>query len=121
MDADELLGLRGTARDTGESSGDCLRPGAAAAAPPQRPGGGLMKIPKPAEADPERLTGLVPDAPRVEIKPVSGNLGALVNGNMFTGLFGPDAGIKLPGRDQQQQLLAGPGAGPFGPQDRPMA
>ena len=79
-----------------------------------------MKIPKPTEADRERFTGLVPDTPRVEIKPMFGNLGAFVNGNMFMGLFGSDVGIKLPDRDQQQ-LLAEPGAGPFGPQDRPMA
>jgi len=79
-----------------------------------------MKIPKPTEADRERFTGLVPDAPRVQIKPMFGNLGAFVNGNMFMGLFGSDVGIKLPERDQQQ-LLAEPGAGPFGPQDRPMA
>jgi TfoX N-terminal domain len=79
-----------------------------------------MKIPKPAEADKERFTGLVPDAPGVEVKPMFGNLGAFVNGNMFMGLFGSDVGIKLPEHDQQQ-LLAEPGAGPFGPQERPMA
>jgi TfoX/Sxy family transcriptional regulator of competence genes len=79
-----------------------------------------MKIPKPTEADRERFTGLVPDAPHVVIKPMFGNLGAFVNGNMFMGLFGSDVGIKLPEGDRQQ-LLAAPGAGPFGPQDRPMA
>src|SRR5215813_171899 len=103
-----------------KSSGDCLHPGARAAAPPQRPGGGPMKIPKPTEADRERFTGLVPDAPHVEIKPMFGNLGAFVNGNMFMGLFGSDVGIKLP-EDDQQRLLAEPGAGPFGPEERPMA
>ena len=79
-----------------------------------------MKIPKPTEADRERFTGLVPDAPQVEIKPMFGNLGAFVNGNMFMGLFGSDVGIKLP-EDDQQRLLGEPGAGPFGPQERPMA
>ncbi len=49
-----------------------------------------------------------------------GNLGAFVNGNMFMGLFGSDVGIKLPD-DDQQRLLAEPGTGPFGPQERPMA
>ena len=49
-----------------------------------------------------------------------GNLGAFVNGNMFMGLFGSDVGIKLP-EDDQQRLLAEPGAGPFGPEERPMA
>jgi hypothetical protein len=49
-----------------------------------------MKIPKPTEADRERFAGLVPDAPHVEIKPMFGNLGAFVNGNMFMGLFGSE-------------------------------
>jgi hypothetical protein len=49
-----------------------------------------------------------------------GNLGAFVNGNMFMGLFGSDVGIKLP-EDDQQRLLAEPGAGQFGPTERPMA
>ncbi len=79
-----------------------------------------MKIPKPTEADRQRFTGLVPEAPHVEVKPMFGNLGAFVNGNMFMGLFGSDVGIKLPEGDQQQ-LLGEPGAGPFGPPERPMA
>ena len=48
-----------------------------------------------------------------------GNLGAFVNGNMFMGLFGADIGVKLPD-EPRQQLLAKPGAGPFGPSERPM-
>src|SRR5690349_24427979 len=79
-----------------------------------------MKIPKPTEADRERFTGLVPDAPQVEIKPMFGNLGAFVNGNMFMGLFGSDVGLKLP-RADQEELLAQPGTGPFGPAERPMS
>jgi TfoX/Sxy family transcriptional regulator of competence genes len=78
-----------------------------------------MKVPKPAEADRERFTGLVPDDPRVEVKPMFGNVGAFVNGNMFMGLFGPDVGIKL-ADDDQRRLLAEPGTGPFGPEERPM-
>ena len=78
-----------------------------------------MQVPKPTEADKERFTELVPEAPDVEVKPMFGNLGAFVHGNMFMGLFGSDIGIKLP-EDGQQELLAVPGAGPFGPADRPM-
>ena len=37
----------------------------------------------------ERFAALVPDAPRVEIKPMFGNLGAFVNGNMFMGALYP--------------------------------
>jgi TfoX N-terminal domain len=84
-----------------------------------------MKIPKPTEADRERFAGLVPDDANVpgdahvEVKPMFGNLGAFVNGNMFMGLFGSDVGIKLP-EDDRHRLLAEPGAGPFGPEERPM-
>jgi TfoX/Sxy family transcriptional regulator of competence genes len=78
-----------------------------------------MKMPKPTEADRERFAALVPDAPGVVVKPMFGNLGAFVNGNMFMGLFGADVGIKLP-EDDRSRLLAEPGAGPFGPEERPM-
>ena len=79
-----------------------------------------MKIPKPTDADRDRFSALVPDGPAVEIKPMFGNLGAFVNGNMFMGLFGADVGVKLPDEDRSR-LLAEPGAGPFGPVERPMA
>ncbi|MDH5521669.1 MAG: TfoX/Sxy family protein, partial [Acidimicrobiia bacterium] len=47
-----------------------------------------MQVPKPTDADRERFRSLVPEDPRVEVKPMFGNLGAFVNGNMFMGLFG---------------------------------
>ena len=78
-----------------------------------------MKMPKPTDADRERFTALVPNAPGVEVKPMFGNLGAFVNGNMFMGLFGADIGVKL-GAQDHDRLLAQPGAGPFGPDERPM-
>ena len=77
-----------------------------------------MKIPKPSDADKTRFESLVPDDLRVEIKPMFGNLGAFVNGNMFMGLFGADVGVKLAEADQRQLQKAG--GGPFGPDDRPM-
>src|SRR5215470_13800641 len=101
-------GLTPPMRDTGDQLGA------------KRRGETPMKIPKPTEADRERFTALVPEAPQVEVKPMFGNLGAFVNGNMFMGLFGSDVGVKLPD-DDQQRLLAEPGAGPFGPEERPMA
>jgi TfoX/Sxy family transcriptional regulator of competence genes len=79
-----------------------------------------VQIPKPTEADRERFAGLVPEAPDVEVKPMFGNLGAFVHGNMFMGLFGPDIGVKLP-EEERLELLAVPGAGPFGPAERPMS
>jgi TfoX/Sxy family transcriptional regulator of competence genes len=78
-----------------------------------------MEMPKPTEADRARFTSLVPVDPRVVVKPMFGNLGAFVNGNMFMGLFGADVGVKLPA-DQLAKLVAAPGAGPFGPAERPM-
>lgn len=55
-----------------------------------------MKIPKPTEDDRVRFRTLVPDDTGVEIKPMFGNLGAFVNGNMFMGLFGSDVGLSSP-------------------------
>ena len=77
-----------------------------------------MEIPKPSQEDRERFRLLVPDDPRVEVKPMFGNLGAFVNGNMFMGLFGPAIGVKLAAPDQETLLQAG--GGPFGPEERPM-
>jgi hypothetical protein len=78
-----------------------------------------MKIPRPAEADKAAFRSIVPDDPSVEVKPMFGNLGAFVNGNMFMGLFGADVGIRL-APDDAAALLAIEGAGPFGPAERPM-
>jgi TfoX/Sxy family transcriptional regulator of competence genes len=78
-----------------------------------------VKMPKVTDEDKERFQRLVPDDPAVEVKPMFGNLGAFVNGNMFMGLFGSSVGLKLPD-DDKAQLLAEPGAGPFGPEGRPM-
>ena len=77
-----------------------------------------MEIPKPTDADRGRFTALVPDDPRVEVKPMFGNLGAFVNGNMFMGLFGSDVGVKL--ADDDRARLEQAGGGPFGPAERPM-
>ena len=78
-----------------------------------------MQVPKPTDDDRRRFTELVPERAGVEVKPMFGNLGAFVNGNMFMGLFGGDVGVKLTGAEQGE-LLAQPGAGPFGPAERPM-
>ena len=78
-----------------------------------------MQVPKASDAAKARFTSLVPDDPRVVVKPMFGNLGAFVNGNMFCGLFGSAVGVKL-ADDDRAQLLAD-GGGPFGPAERPMA
>ena len=77
-----------------------------------------MEVPKPSEADKRRFRSLVPDDPRVEIKPMFGNLGGFMQGNMFMGLFGRDVGVKLAEADQKQLRAAGGGS--FGPDGRPM-
>jgi TfoX/Sxy family transcriptional regulator of competence genes len=77
-----------------------------------------MEIPKPSQGDRDRFHALVPADERVQVKPMFGNLGAYVNGNMFMGLFGADVGLKLPELDAERLRRAG--GGPFGPRERPM-
>ncbi len=77
-----------------------------------------MQMPKPSDEDKEFFRSIVPDDPRVEVKPMFGNLGAFVNGNMFMGLFGADVGVKLEAADRE--ALTAAGGGPFGPEERPM-
>jgi TfoX/Sxy family transcriptional regulator of competence genes len=78
-----------------------------------------MQIPKPTPAARNLFDALVPtDDPRVEVKPMFGNIAAFVNGNMFLGVFGPEVGLKL--SDADQQALRAAGGGPFGPAERPM-
>ena len=79
-----------------------------------------MELPRPSEQDRQFSGSLIPGEPSVEVRPVFGNLGAFVNGNMFAGLFGPDAGIR-PGQSGSGELSAIEGAGPFGPAGRPMS
>jgi TfoX/Sxy family transcriptional regulator of competence genes len=78
-----------------------------------------MEIPKPTEADKEYFRSLLPAGPDVEVKPMFGNLGAFVHGNMFAGLFGPSVGVRLADADRDE-LAAVAGSGPFGPAERPM-
>ncbi len=78
-----------------------------------------MQIPKPADADKDYFRSLVPELPDVELKPMFGNLGAFVHGNMFAGLFGQAVGVRLSDPDREE-LAAIDGAGPFGPAERPM-
>src|SRR5215510_1744608 len=56
-----------------------------------------MKIPKPSDDDRARFRSLVPEDPRVEVKPMFGNLGAFMNGNMFMGLFRARGGAEAAG------------------------
>ena len=78
-----------------------------------------MEIPKPTEADKDYFRSVLPDSPDVEVKPMFGNLGAFVRGNMFAGLFGAAVGVRLADADRDE-LAAIAGSGPFGPAERPM-
>src|SRR5205085_1780548 len=63
---------------------------------------------------------LVPDDPRVEVKPMFGNLAAFVNKNMFLALFGDQVAVRLPEADRSK-LLREPGSSVFEPMPgRPM-
>jgi len=79
-----------------------------------------VKVPRPSQDDKAYFLALVPNGPNIEVQPMFGNLGAFVNGNMFMGLLGCDVGVKLEAADLAR-LVAEPGAGPFGPAERPMA
>lgn len=78
-----------------------------------------MQIPKATDADKEYFRSVLPDDPEIEVKPMFGNLGAFVHGNMFAGLFGADVGVRLDDRGREE-LAAIDGSGPFGPGERPM-
>jgi TfoX/Sxy family transcriptional regulator of competence genes len=77
-----------------------------------------VQIPKPTEDDKAYFRSILPADPRVEVKPMFGNIGGFVNGNMFAGLFGSDVGVKLADADREELLAEG--GGPFGPAERPM-
>jgi TfoX/Sxy family transcriptional regulator of competence genes len=79
-----------------------------------------VEIPKPCEDDKQFFRSLIADDPEVEIKPMFGNLGAFVHGNMFAGLFGPAVGVRLAEPDARK-LAAIDGSGPFGPEGHAMA
>jgi TfoX/Sxy family transcriptional regulator of competence genes len=78
-----------------------------------------VEIPKPTEDDKQFFRSILPEDPEVEVKPMFGNLGAFVHGNMFAGLFGAAVGVRLAGPDAAE-LSSVEGTGPFGPAERPM-
>jgi TfoX/Sxy family transcriptional regulator of competence genes len=79
-----------------------------------------VQVPKPSESDKTLFRSVVPDSPAVTIKPMFGNLGAFVNGNMFAGLFGSAIGVRVVDDAVRRELEAIDGTAPFGPSERPM-
>ncbi|MDV8149036.1 TfoX/Sxy family protein [Arthrobacter sp. B10-11] len=78
-----------------------------------------MEMAKPTEADKEQFRSLVSGLPGIDVKPMFGNLGAFVNGNMFAGLFGSTLGLRLADADREE-LAGSRETLPFGPAERPM-
>ena len=79
-----------------------------------------MQLAKASDDAKALFASVVPDDPRVVVKPMFGNLGAFVNGNMFAGLFGDRIGVRVIDESRRAELAATEGAGPFGPEERPM-
>jgi TfoX/Sxy family transcriptional regulator of competence genes len=79
-----------------------------------------MQIPKPSEDDKALFRSVIPESPSVAVKPMFGNLGAFVNGNMFACLFGSAIGVRVLDEAFRQELEAIDGTAPFGPSERPM-
>ena len=76
-------------------------------------------FPKPDAETRAAFDDLVPEDPRVAVRPMFGNLSAFVNGNMFMGVFGRDLFVRLP--DDERERLIGEGGSEFEPMPgRPM-
>ena len=76
-------------------------------------------VPKPTDADKDWFVDLLPGGDDVTKRPMFGNLGGFVNGNLFMCLFGPQIAVRL---DEASRLeLLAEGGTPFAPMpSRPM-
>jgi len=59
-----------------------------------------LKVPHPSEKSDEFFRSLIPDEPRVILRPMFGNLAGFVNGNLFAGLFGDSLFVRLSEKDR---------------------
>ena len=66
-----------------------------------------MPMPKPDEESKEFFETILPDDPRVKVRPMFGNVAGFVNGNMFIGLFGSDLFVRLPEGSRAELLREG--------------
>jgi TfoX/Sxy family transcriptional regulator of competence genes len=66
-------------------------------------------LPRPDADTKEAFQSLLPDDPRIVVRPMFGNVAAFVNGNMFTGVFGQDLFVRLP-EEERAELIAEGGA-----------
>jgi TfoX/Sxy family transcriptional regulator of competence genes len=79
-----------------------------------------MEFPKPRDEDRALFADVIPDSAEVLVKPMFGNLGAFVNGNMFAGLLGSTIGVRVISDATRAEFTATPGMRKFGPGERPM-
>jgi TfoX/Sxy family transcriptional regulator of competence genes len=76
-------------------------------------------MPKPSPEAVARFKAMLPDDPRVSLRPMFGQLSAFANGWMFAGLFGEDVFVRLDEADAA--VLTEAGGRPFEPMaGRPM-
>jgi len=68
-----------------------------------------MNIPRAEENSKEFFRSILPDDPRITIRPMFGNISAFVNGNMFAGLFGNDLFVRV-SEESRKELLEKNGA-----------
>jgi hypothetical protein len=80
-----------------------------------------VNMPKASDGDKDHFRSLFEDRHDLELKPMFGQIAAFVltNQQMCAGLFGAHVGLRL-GEDDRELLLSKAGAGPFGPEGRPM-
>jgi TfoX/Sxy family transcriptional regulator of competence genes len=71
------------------------------------PGPTKGSFPRPDPGSREAFESLLPEDPRVVVRPMFGNIAAFVNGNMFAGVFGPDLFVRLPEEDRARAIDAG--------------
>ena len=79
-----------------------------------------MPFPRRDEKTRAFFVSVLPDDPRVELKPMFGHVAAFVNGNMFAGTFGSEIMVRLPD-EERAKLISEEGVALFEPMaGRPM-
>lgn len=77
-------------------------------------------MPKPSEETKALFRAALPPDPRVQTKPMFGQLAGFVNGNMFTGIYGDTVFVRV-GHEARAELLQHDEAHLFEPMEgRPM-
>ncbi len=79
-----------------------------------------MPFPRQDEKTRAFFVSILPDDPRVELKPMFGHVAGFVNGNMFAGTFGSDIMVRLP-EEERAKFISDEGGSLFEPMaGRPM-